>query len=197
MALELSLRSVIALLLLSATVISGCDRQSQPPQQANETAGSETPANAAAPAAAPAIDRSHKGEAAPDLSFLDPKGTKVTLATFKGKPVLLNLWATWCAPCVKEMPTLDAVAAARGDSLKVLALSQDLEGKAKVDPFFAQAKFKALEPYLDPESNFSLGLGLNLPTTILYDKDSREVWRVTGGMEWDGEQAAALIAEAG
>ncbi len=186
------MRSEIALLLLSATVISGCDRQSQAPQQANESV-----ANATAPAPGPNIDRGHKGEAAPTTPFLNPNGAKVTLASFRGKPVLLNLWATWCAPCVKEMPTLDALAVARGDALKVLVVSQDIEGAAKVTPFFAQAKFKALEPYLDPETGFSLGLGLNLPTTILFDAAGREVWRVTGGMEWDGPQAAALIAEAG
>lgn len=191
------MRSEIALLLLSATVISGCDRQSQAPQQANESMASTAGAAPGPVQPAVSVDRSHKGEAAPTLAFIDPKGAKATLAGFRGTPVLLNLWATWCAPCVKEMPTLDALAVARGGTLKVVALSQDLEGAAKVTPFFAQAKFKALEPYLDPESAFSLGLGLNLPTTILYDAAGREVWRVTGGMEWDGAEAAALIAEAG
>ncbi|WP_294079843.1 TlpA disulfide reductase family protein [Sphingomonas sp.] len=143
------------------------------------------------------IDRTHRGEAAPDHAFLDPAGKPVTLAAFRGKPLLLNLWATWCAPCVREMPTLDRLAARQGDALQVVVLSQDLEGAAKVGPFFDKAKFTALKPYLDPEVRFSTGYGVNLPTTILYDAAGKEVWRVSGDMEWDGETARAWLAEAG
>ncbi|WP_294059811.1 TlpA disulfide reductase family protein [Sphingomonas sp.] len=183
------MRSTIVLLLLGAAVIAGCDRQSATGSQANESA------NAAAAAEAPAgkVDRSHKGEAAPDIAFTSPDGKKLTLADFRGKPVLLNLWATWCAPCVKEMPTLDALAQAKGDALQVLTVSQDFEGKTKVDPYFAKAGFKRLKPYLDTEAAFSLGLGLNLPTTILFDAEGREVWRVTGEMDWSSTQAAQLL----
>ena len=121
----------------------------------------------------------------------------MTLADFRGKPVLLNLWATWCAPCVKEMPTLDALAASKGARLQVLTVSQDFEGAKVVAPFFAEAKFKALRPYLDTEAAFSMGLGLNLPTTILFDGSGREVWRMPGDFEWNGADAAKLIVEAG
>ncbi|PMW91389.1 thioredoxin, partial [Pseudomonas sp. FW215-R2] len=76
---------------------------------------------AAEPAATHAIDRSHKGEAAPTVSFEGPDGKPMTLAAFTGKPVLVNLWATWCGPCVKEMPTLDAAAA----TIPVATISQD------------------------------------------------------------------------
>ena len=153
-------------------------------------------ADVKAPAGAGAVDRSHKGEAAPATPFTGPDGRKMTLADFRGKPVLLNLWATWCAPCVKEMPTLDALAVSQGDKLKVLTLSQDFDA-AKVAPFFAKAGFKRLESYLDTETAFSSGMGLNLPTTILYDAKGREVWRVAGEMDWSGARAAALIAEGG
>jgi len=185
------LRPTIALLLLAASLIGGCDRQSGQPQQANAT----NAATEAAPATSDKLDRSHKGEAAPDFAFTDPKGKKVTLADFRGKPVLLNLWATWCAPCVKEMPTLDALAVREGDKLQVLTISQDFEAE-KVAPFFEKAKFQKLQAWHDPETAFSLQMGVNLPATILYDSQGREVWRMAGENDWVGDAAAKLIAEA-
>ncbi|WP_346344663.1 redoxin family protein [Sphingomonas sp. dw_22] len=187
------MRSAIGFLLLGALAIGGCDRQSQGPQQANETSAA---ANAAEPQYGGALDRTHKGEAAPTAAFLDPTGRKVSIASFKGKPVLLNLWATWCIPCIKEMPTLDALAGTRGDALQVLTVSQDLKGKESVDPFFAKAGYKHLKPYLDTDAALSTGMAANLPTTILYDSAGKEVWRMSGDYDWSGEKAAALIAEA-
>ena len=184
------------LLLLGALSIGGCDRQSQAPQQANALETEAGPVNeTVVEETIGTLDRSHKGEAAPALQFRDPAGAQVTLASFQGKPVLLNLWATWCVPCVAEMPTLDALAQSL-EGTKVLVLSQDLEGAAKVAPFFAQRQFKRLEPYLDTDAAFSLNMGVNLPTTILYDSQGREVWRMLGGMDWTGETARELIAEA-
>jgi len=75
-------------------------------------------------------------------------------------------------------------------------VSQDLEGAEKVTPFFEKAQFKALQPYLDTQVGLSTHYGVNLPTTILYDSQGREVWRVSGDMEWDGATAASWIAEA-
>jgi thiol-disulfide isomerase/thioredoxin len=206
-ALELSLRSAIALLLTGCLLIGGCDRQSGPVGQANESAPAATAE--ATPAANTAggsekvveevigtIDRSHKGETAPTALFDNPAGSKVNISSFAGKPVLLNLWATWCAPCVKEMPTLDALAVTLGDSVTVLAVSQDSKGPEAVDPFFQKAGFKKLQPYIDRKMDLSLGLGVNLPTTILYDSQGREVWRMLGSMDWTGETAKELIAEA-
>lgn len=151
---------------------------------------------AAAPAKSPErLDRSHKGEAAPAFPFIDGAGKKRTLADFRGKPLLVNLWATWCAPCVKEMPTLDALAAREGDRLQVLTISQDFEA-AKVAPFFAERKFRKLQPYIDTDTAFSTRLGLNLPSTILYDSAGREIWRMTGDNDWSSDAAAKLVAEA-
>ncbi|HEV2080650.1 MAG TPA: TlpA disulfide reductase family protein [Allosphingosinicella sp.] len=143
------------------------------------------------------LDRSHAGQPAPDLEFLDPEGEKVALASFSGKPLLLNLWATWCAPCVAEMPTLDALAA-RAPDLQVLAVSQDIEGQeAKVATFFEERKLTRLDPYRDTEIGLMTGLKADvLPTTILYDSTGKEVWRMTGAADWTGAEAAKLLAEA-
>jgi thiol-disulfide isomerase/thioredoxin len=183
------LRPLIALLPLVLLLVGGCDRQSDGAQQANASVPT-TP-----PAAQP--DRSHKGEAAPATPLTDPAGKTVTLAALRGRPVLLNLWATWCAPCVAELPTLERLAAARGERLQVVTLSQDLKGAEVVKPFLAARGFSHLGQWLDTDSAFSMTLGVNLPATILYDAAGRELWRVSGPMEWDGPAAAALIAEAG
>ncbi|MHA6718433.1 TlpA family protein disulfide reductase [Sphingomonas sp. RS6] len=184
---------MIGLLLLGALAVAGCDKQSQAPQQANETSGA---ANAVAPAPIEKIDRSHKGEAAPTIGFTDAAGKKTTLAAFKGKPVLLNLWATWCIPCIKEMPTLDTLAGRAGDTLVVLPLSQDLKGMEVVGPFFQKNGYKHLKPWLDTDMAVSVAMGANLPTTILYDSTGKEVLRVTGEFDWASDEAAKLIAEA-
>ncbi len=142
------------------------------------------------------VDRTHKGDTPPKVTFADPQDKAVTLADFKGKPLLLNLWATWCAPCVKEMPTLDKLAADQAGKIKVLAVSQDLEGQPKVLPFFAAKGFKALQPYLDAQAALSVAYQANLPTTVLYDSTGHELWRVSGGLDWTGPEAAKLLAEA-
>ncbi|MDZ7894671.1 MAG: TlpA disulfide reductase family protein [Sphingobium sp.] len=213
MLLEADLRVVMSLLLMSAAamMVGACDRQSAGNAQGNA-------ANASAPAApspdeVPAsgektapqsengfsfrIDRSHKGEAAPDFVFTTMDGKDVTLASFKGQPMVVNLWATWCGPCVAEMPTLDAIARAHaGAKLKVLAISQDSQGAEKVTPFLAARKFAALTTYLDPENQFGFKYGTGLlPTTVLYGPDGKETARVVGAMDWEGDQAKALIAE--
>src|SRR6202012_4119028 len=107
-----SLRSVIVCLpLIAALGIAGCDKAKPANEQAN-------PGNNVAPATAfptapqgDGVDRSHKGEAMPAMPFAQPGGAPATLASFRGHPVLVNLWATWCAPCVKELPALDSLAA--------------------------------------------------------------------------------------
>ena len=110
--------------------------------------------------------------------------------------MLLNLWATWCAPCVAELPTLDALAAQAG-GLRVIAVSQDME-TAKVAGFLKNRGISHLDPWLDEKADLSFRLGAaTLPTTVLYDAQGREVWRFAGGNDWAGEEARKLLAEAG
>lgn len=141
--------------------------------------------------------RTEAGKPVPAASFTGPDDTDVTLAAFRGRPLLVNLWATWCAPCVAEMPTLDRLAAAEAGKLAVVAVAQDLQGAAIVDPWFAKAKLAALEPYLDPENRLLDVYNSALPTSILYDAEGREVWRVVGAIDWEGAEAKALLGEAG
>jgi len=185
------LRSAIALLpgLLMLASLAACDRQKAAAPQ-----GEAPPTAAPAPAGVQSgLDRSRAGTPAPAVSFQDPQGRPTTLAAFRGRPVLVNLWATWCAPCIVEMPSLDRLAA-RGGNLQVLALSQDLEGRAKVDAFFQEQGYRTLRPYLDQDMAFMTAIGAGtLPVTILYDAQGREVWRKIGIAEWDGTKAAGWL----
>lgn len=151
----------------------------------------------AEPAPSGEIDRSFAGELMPAANVTDPEGRKLNLGALQGKPLLVNLWATWCAPCVKEMPLLDGLAGDYGEKLKVLTVSQDMGGADKVVPFFAANDFAHLEPWMDPanELGFALGGG-TLPTTVLYDASGQEVWRVVGDYDWSGEEARAAIDDA-
>ena len=187
------LSSRILLLTLAvpglALSIGGCDRQSEPPAQP----AADTPAKQPS---AGTVDRSHKGSEMPDFTFADTAGGKLRLPDIKGTPVLLNLWATWCAPCVTEMPLLDSLAGDMRGKLRVVTVSQDMQGAGKVAPFFAERKFAHLEPWLDPENDLAFHYGgANLPLTVLYDAQGREVWRIAGDLDWSGKEARALVAE--
>ena len=183
--------------LLLAGSIAGCDREKlgdgQAAQgQANVSAGQAKGVDHFQHQ----VDRSKKGKAASTARFRGPDDAPVTLADFRGKPLLVNLWATWCAPCVAEMPTLDALAAKSGDRMTVIAVAQDLKGAEVVDPWFQKAGLKALQPYVDPENGLLDDAGSALPTSIYYDAEGREIWRVVGAIDWQGAEATALLAEA-
>jgi thiol-disulfide isomerase/thioredoxin len=188
----------VAIVCLLALTAAGCDRQSTPPEQANAqanaTAASPDEATGAGSTAQIGVDRSHKGEAAPATTFKDAAGQSTTLAAFRGKPVLVNLWATWCGPCVAELPTLEALA--KSGKVRVAAISQDTGAAAKVPAFLKDHGAPTLTPYLDDTMALSTGWSANLPTTILFDSAGKEVWRWNGGNDWNSAAAAKLIAEA-
>lgn len=145
------------------------------------------------------VDRSQKGKPAPDAVFNDPDGGEISLAEFKGTPVLVNLWATWCAPCIKELPTLDKLAASHrvNGRLGVIAVSQDTGPQPSVEAFLGKLKVEDLGAYHDPKMALSGALAVQvMPTTILFDAQGREVWRYVGDLDWTSEEAARLLAEA-
>ncbi len=184
---------LIACLLGTCFALAGCDSQpAEPPQGKAPVAAT---AAAKLPPGVGRLDRSFAGRPAPTAAFEDPDGELTSLVQFRGTPVLVNLWATGCGPCVAEMPMLDALAG-EAKGYEVLTISQDVDGRGKVDAFFAKHGYKHLEEYLDPELSMMTEMQVDtLPTTILYDKDGREVWRMTGREEWNGPRAKALIAE--
>ena len=196
------MRPGIALLpaLVCGLALAGCDRQKASAPQGEAPQAANAPSNGAA-AAEPfptgRLDRSHAGTPAPDVTFEDGDGRPIRLSVFRGRPVLVNFWATWCGPCVVEMPSLDALAARETGNLEIIAISQDMGGRQKVTDFFAQRNFARLEPYLDAQMGLMSALGLQeLPTTILYDSEGEEVWRMTGMADWHGARAARLLLEA-
>jgi thiol-disulfide isomerase/thioredoxin len=136
-----------------------------------------------------------KPDPAPDLSFVDSTGAVRTLRDFKGKIVLLNLWATWCAPCRKEMPALDRLQAELGSAtFEVVAISVDRSGPEGARKFLDSIGTKHLALYADPTARLASSLkAIGMPTTLLIDADGREVGRLTGPAEWDSEDAKSLM----
>lgn len=144
------------------------------------------------------VDRSRKGKAAPDTIFKDPDGGEIGIADFKGVPTLVNLWATWCAPCVKELPTLDRLAESHAldGQLGVVAISQDMGPQGSVKAFLDKLGVRHVGAFHDDRMALSGALGVEvLPTTILFDADGREVWRYVGDLDWTGAEAEKLLAE--
>ena len=178
-------------LLVPAVFLAGCDSEPDTAVQQQERLS---------PPKQPLIgqiDFARESTKLPDLAFSDPDGQRLELASLEGKPVLLNLWATWCVPCVVEMPALDNLADVMGDEAKVLTISQDMTGAKAVEPFFAERDFRNLEPWLDESNVLSRQLGGELlPVTILFNSQGEEIFRVTGGYHWDSEEAIAAVREA-
>ena len=133
-----------------------------------------------------------------ELAFTDADDKPLQLADYKGKTVLLNFWATWCAPCVKEMPSLDKLQAELGkDKFVVLPLSLDGPSRPKVAPFYADRKLTNLGIYFDKAKKVMEALDISvLPTSVLVDPDGRELGRLEGEAEWDKPEALALMKAA-
>lgn len=194
MELESFLRIVIIPVLGFSLLLCGCDKQSAPtPQPKADSAAPDAPTE---PAPVGVVDRTHHGAAMPDIPFLTPGGDTVTLANFKGEPLLVNLWATWCGPCIAEMPTLEKLASQEVARLQVIAISQDMKGRPAVDAWWKDQSFALLKPYLDQKADMSFAIGGGtLPTTIMYNAEGNEVWRYSGSMDWTSPAAKTLVAE--
>ncbi len=188
--------SSLVLIGLGAVYFTGA-----PPDNAVTRIGAETVDSSVGPAA----DNSKSGLAAfirrpepsdlPEITFTDADGKEKTLADFKGKTVLLNMWATWCTPCRKEMPALDRLQAELGgDKFEVVALSVDRGGVEASKRFFEQIKVSSLATYVDKSGKSSKPLRIiGMPTTLLIDPEGREIGRLVGPAEWDSEEAKKLI----
>lgn len=179
--------SLVSLTCALALVLAGCDRQSE--EAAQPEAGGELTGT---------IDRGFAGQTMPAVELTDPQGATLATASLKGTPVLLNLWATWCVPCIAEMPMLDELAGELEGSVKVVTVSQDMNGAEAVGPFFAQRQLERLPQWLDPKNALAVAYGgsTGLPLTVLYDAEGKEVFRVAGEYDWSSAEAREAIAEA-
>lgn len=188
--------STLALIGLAAVYFTAA-----PPDNAVTRIGAETVDSHVGPAADTsksgliAFVRKSEPAELPEVSFTDEKGESKTLADFKGKTILLNLWATWCAPCREEMPSLDRLQAELGgDNFEVIALSIDRGGVEASKRFLEEIKVTSLATYVDASGKATKPLHvIGMPTTLLIDADGREVGRLVGPAHWDSPAAKKLI----
>jgi thiol-disulfide isomerase/thioredoxin len=135
---------------------------------------------------------------APAQPFLHD-GAQTSLQAFRGRTILVNFWATWCAPCIKELPSLDALAGEMGgNDFAVLAVAADLKGPQTARAFLDKLGVKHLTRAADPKLALVIAAGgsASLPLTILYDAKGREIGRLSGEADWASDEARALIRAA-
>ena len=177
--------------LFAPILLGSCDRQSGQKAQPQPSGSASTSGEASG-----IIDRSHKGSPLPASSLSNPAGQKLALPGLKGKPTLINLWATWCAPCIAELPTLNAISNRADMNVRIVTVSQDMGEPAKVQTFLDQKGFAQLPAWLDPQGDLAAHYQVQtLPTSIFYGANGLEVWRYTGGRDWGSAESAALFAE--
>ncbi|MFL5254561.1 MAG: TlpA family protein disulfide reductase [Rhodopila sp.] len=134
-------------------------------------------------------------EAVPDVPFLGADGTPHHLADFKGRGMVVNLWATWCAPCVAEMPSLEALSKALAPAdIAVLPLSSDRGGAATVQAWFDSHDIKGLPVLLDPKGALARAFNARgVPTTLVINKSGRVIAKLEGAADWGAPEAQALV----
>jgi len=127
--------------------------------------------------------------------FTDLDGAAFSFADFAGDIVVLNFWATWCAPCRKEMPSLDALQAGLGDrGLSVVAVATGRNPPDAIRRFLAETGITHLHPYTDPDMALAHRMAvLGLPVTVILDRAGREIARLTGEADWNGPDARAVL----
>ena len=186
--MKITIRALTVLLILCGAALlvlslRPARLEKVPQAPANSAAGQSLGQFTALPAPLPA----------PAFAFTTRDGTQKQLADFKGKLVLVNLWATWCGPCVEEMPSLERLQAKLGDKLTVLAISEDRQGETVVAPFLQKNGIQHLAIFLDPKSAATGELGAQgLPTSYLVARDGTIVGKEEGGANWD---SSAMLAK--
>lgn len=180
-------RLVLGLIGLAALAVSGIGAYLASKSGSIDLTAAIPQAIAAGPEVAPLGPELPAPRQLPELSFQDARGKPRTLSDFRGKTVLLNVWATWCVPCRKEMPALDRLQQLLGGpQFEVLALSIDTGGIPAVRSFFKELGIRYLAIYVDPSMEASDKLRVvGVPTTLLVDPAGRERWRKIGPAEWD------------
>ena len=195
-----------ACLITAALFVTGCDKQKptdpQGPTAMQDITGADNDETSSAPATASGqryiISAENAGQPIADARVLDESDSAASLADLAGKPMIVNLWATWCAPCVEELPTLDRLAKAVGDSGHIVTLSQDLDEDGRAARQFLDDRgWRNVTAWHDPENAVGVSYGASLPTTIIVGTDGREVARVIGPIDWMGAEARALLESAG
>lgn len=131
-----------------------------------------------------------------EVRFVDSRGTQLSLAALAGRPLLVNVWATWCPPCREELPDLDRLQQQLDGELQVVALSVDEGGVAAVERFLQQAKASSLPAYVAGPAGVQPLRIAALPTTLLIDRRGREAWRISGALPWSRDDVVALLRAA-
>ena len=127
--------------------------------------------------------------------YLEDDGGTTTLEAYRGKYILLNFWATWCAPCRKEMPQINTLQKEfGGDAFEVLTVASGRNSPMGIKKFFAEAGIDSLPRHQDPKQALSAQMGIfGLPITVIIDPEGREIARLRGDAEWDSDSAKAII----
>jgi thiol-disulfide isomerase/thioredoxin len=130
----------------------------------------------------------------PEIGVVDQAEAPHALAEYKGQWVLLNFWATWCAPCRAEMPTLQALDSAMGDDFSVVTVATGRNSVEGIDKFFAEAGITTLPKLRDPKSELARNMGvLGLPLTVILNPEGQEVARLIGDADWNSADARAML----
>ena len=190
--LAAALAAIAGFAVMSLVAVRG------PGQPVRSVTAENTAGDAEKPSGLEKLVRTQPAVALPDVAFTDGEGRDRNLGEWRGKVVLVNLWATWCAPCKVEMPGLDRLQAKLGGAdFAVLPISLDRTGPEKPRQFLAANGLKNLDLFLDRGSTLMQTLRVpGLPLSILVDRQGREIARLAGSAEWDSAEAETMIRAA-